>query len=226
MKKIISIIPIISIIAIISFAPPSQTYAAWWNPLSWFSQSKQVEEQQPQSAASSNAALKPQTVSENVEAAERQKLVTPLNNTQPSDAKTIEALKAEVATLKSSLDNLYKAHNELLKYTTEIVAVIRGEIKNTPQTPIGSTLETKVTSLNTRVTELERKTGLLQEDVFNTSNELARQTMLSGLSGVGASDLKQTIEIVCRGAFGGVVCPPFSPSPSLKDRIEKLERGY
>src|SRR3989344_1495954 len=107
MKKLVITTLIFAFIVLLS---PNQSYAAWWNPLSWFSRDKetQVQEQKPTQETA--------PISE--------------PRTQDTDnSKTIEELRAEVATLKASLDNLYAAHtnlvndhNALLEYTKTIAA--------------------------------------------------------------------------------------------------------
>jgi len=145
------------------FVTPSQIYAAWWNPLSWFSKNQQIEDQkQSQNTTSSDAISEPQTANQNV--------VAPVK-TQSSDAKTIEDLKAEVATLKASLDNLYTAHNNLvndhnalLKYVNTIVV----PSKNIGAASDNSNLETKITSLETKITSLDKKLDNVCAQIFSS----------------------------------------------------------
>lgn len=131
MKKLVLTILILTFVLLTS---PNQSYAAWWNPLSWFASKEQVKEQKADEQKSKEEIA-----------------ITPPPQTQTNNSDTSENLRAEVATLKVNLDSLYKAHNELLKYTTEIVAVIRSEIKNTPQAPVGNNLETRVMSLEEKL---------------------------------------------------------------------------
>lgn len=241
MKKIIQIFPIVAIITILSFALPSQTYAVWWNPLSWFSKDKQVEKQKPQTEEVKNNNSTTTSAEIKEEQNKASAITTPQNN--PSDVKTIKDLKTEIATLKASLGSLYKAHNNLvndhnalLEYTKSIATANKGSSAQPVDT---SNFEWRITNLknqiegggriiglNSRVTELERKTGLLVEDSFNASNELAKQTMLFGLRITPLERMANTIEIICRRTFGGVVCPLVSTSLSIEDRIKKLEGGY
>ncbi|MBI2122475.1 MAG: hypothetical protein HYT98_05180 [Candidatus Sungbacteria bacterium] len=143
MKKFILIVFIFTLTLLVA---PSQTYAAWWNPLSWFSKNQRIEEQkQPQNATSSNTASEPQNI------------VVPANNPQPSDAKTIEDLRAEVVTLKASLDNLYTAHNNLVNDHNALLKYVNTTIssgKDIGATTNNSNLETKLTNLETKLNDV------------------------------------------------------------------------
>lgn len=139
------IILAIAIIIFLGFS--TQTQAVWYD---WFWKGKKEipVETKNQSESKSSAIQVAPTKSE------------PISNTQKSVTE-IESLKSEVATLKVSLDNLYKAHsrlleshNKLLKYTTEVIASIRSELKNTTQAPTGSNLEAKVTSLEKKIEDV------------------------------------------------------------------------
>ncbi|MEK6839836.1 MAG: hypothetical protein AABX72_02765 [Nanoarchaeota archaeon] len=152
MKKIVSIIPIIAIIAVISFALPSQTYAAWWNPFSWFSQNKQIEEQG-----------QPQTTNQNIEATENQNTVAPLNNTPSSDAKTIEALKADIVLLTNGMSELLKAHNNLVNEHNALVKSVNAISSNKN---VGAT--TNNSALDGRVTDLENKLNNVCRKIFSS----------------------------------------------------------
>ena len=111
-KVFIKFLVLLFVVTSIALVAPSQTYAAWWNPFSWFSKDKQVEEQKPQTEEAKNNS----STTTNTEIKEEQKkaatITAPQNNS--SDAKTIEDLKAEVASLKTNLDRLYKAHADLV----------------------------------------------------------------------------------------------------------------
>lgn len=147
MKKIISVIYIIVIIAVLSFVLPSQTYAAWWNPLSWFYQNKQTSD---------------------------------TYDTQPSDVKTIEDLKTEVATLKASLGTIYDAlrdiqtaHNNLVKSVNAIVSSNKNI--NTA---------TNNSNLDGRVIDLESKLYNVCRQVFSSLGGFGRDNCPStGLIG-------------------------------------------
>lgn len=147
MKKLV---PSIFIFALVLFVAPSQTYAAWWNPISWFSSGNQIEEQnQSQNATSSNATQETQTANQDVGKVEQKNTPVSSNNTQSSDTKTIEELRTEVATLKASLDNLYTAHNALLKYVNATIS----SDKSIGATTNNSNLETKVTNLEKKLND-------------------------------------------------------------------------
>ena len=137
-KKIISIIPIVVIIAVISLALPSQTYAAWWNPLSWFSNEVQVKEQN-----------QPQATDQNIEATEKQNTIAPLNNIPSSDAKTLEALRADIVLLTNGMSELQRAHNNLVKSVNAIIL----SNKNVGATTSNSDLESRVTSLEKKLND-------------------------------------------------------------------------
>lgn len=155
MKKIILTI---LILAVALLASPSQSYAAWWNPLSWFSTNQHIEEQnKPQDATSSGTASESQTANQDAEAAKKQNVVAPANSTQSSDAKTIEDLKAEVATLKTSLDNLYTAHNNLVNDHNALLKYVNTTIssgKNIGATTNNSNLETKLANLEKELNDV------------------------------------------------------------------------
>lgn len=143
MKKLILTTLILAFALLVS---PSQSYAAWWNPLSWFSKNQQIEERkQPQNTTSSN------TVSE------LQNVVAPMKNSQPSNAKTIEDLKAEVAALKASLDNLYTAHSNLVNDHNALLKYVNATIssgKNVGATTNNSNLETKLANLENELRDV------------------------------------------------------------------------
>jgi len=216
MKKLVSAI---FILALVLFVAPSQTYAAWWNPISWFSSENQIEEQnQSQNATSSDAVSKIQTVNQGVGAVEKQTVISPVKNSKSSDAKTIEDLKAEVATLKTNLDSLYKAHNELLKYTTETVTVIRSEIKNTPQAVVGNNLESL-------------KIAALEEELRNYKSYMVKDLQARfSYTNPKIDELERTVDDICGWIFSGlsISCPSvrLGSGRNLEDRIEKLERAY
>ncbi|MFA5773156.1 MAG: hypothetical protein WC908_00590 [Candidatus Paceibacterota bacterium] len=150
MKKIISIVSIIVIITVLSFALPSQTYAVWWNPFSWSSENKQAEEQE-----------QPPTTDQNTEETEKQNTIAPFNNIPSSDAETIEALKIEVATLKTSLDNLYKAHNSLVEDHNVLLKYVNATVSPSKSVSVitdNSSLEKKVTDLENKLYNVCRRT--------------------------------------------------------------------
>lgn len=214
MKKLVSSI---FIFALVLFVAPSQTYAVWWNPISWFSSESQIEEQnQSQNATSSDTVSKSQTADQNVGAVEQQNTPVPLSNIQSSDAQTVKDLKADIVLLTNALSELLKAHNNLVNSHNALSKSVNATVssnKNVGATTNNSNLEIKVTSLTTRVTELERKTGLLSENIFSTSQSDKEISVLEG-----------KVEDICGGVFT-FGCSPRG-YPSLEDRIEKLERAY
>lgn len=163
MKKII---PTVLILTFALLASPSQTYAAWWNPASWFSNDIKIEEQkQPQNATSSGTDSKQQTANQNVGAIEKQDVIAPVNNPQSSDTKTIAELKAEVATLKTNLDSLYKAHNGLVEDHNALQKYVNATISSNKN--IGTA--TNNSNLEGRVTDLEGKLNDACSHIFNGS---------------------------------------------------------
>lgn len=161
MKKLVSAI---FILAFVLFVAPGQSYAAWWDFPSWFSKNQQ----QPQNATSSDMASGSQTVDQGVEKVEQKNALAPSNNTKFSDAKTIENLRAEVATLKTNLDNLEKRFSNLQKSTTPQPA--SGE-SDASQRIVA--LEKRVDALSSpdtsRLTKLEQKVAGLLNISTNTA---------------------------------------------------------
>ena len=156
MKKIILIIPIIAVIVVLSFVSPSQTHAAWWNPLSWFSKENQIDEQNQKNGQE----LQTRSVSEEI---------APDPSNAQSEMSEIENLRAEIATLKNNLDTLYIAHNnlvadhnELLKYTNTIAA----SNKSSGVTTVSS-------NLDIRVTDLEKKLNDVCAQIFSSIGGLS-----------------------------------------------------
>ena len=128
MKKIISIVSVITIVAVISFALPNQTYAAWWNPFSWSSKNQQA-------TTSGNTA-------------------SGIANSQPSDIKTTEYLEIEISALKTSLDNLYKAHDKLVNDHNALLKSVNAAAstgKSVSATTNSSNLETRVAALEKKL---------------------------------------------------------------------------
>jgi len=225
MKKL----TILSILFIsLAFLTPMQASAAWWNPVSWFSKSQPAEEREQSPSDNSNsAASEPQTANQNVEATEKLNTVAPVANPQPSDVKTIESLKVEIATLKTNLDNLYKAHNSLvndhntlLKSTTDLEKRF-STLQNQPATNNVSS------DILYRVSELERKEKFISDEIYGDSGLNIKVTRLQSLSGL--ERLESKLGDVCGWVFGLQYkgCP-FDPNPtnSINDRLKKLERAY
>jgi|SRR3989338_3058101 len=195
MKKFISIVFILTLTL---FVVPSQTYAAWWNPVSWFSKNQQVEEQkQQQNDTLSNTAPELPTANQNSKEVEKPSTVAPSDNIQSSDAKTIDDLKTEVATLKTNLDNLYKAHNNLVNDHNALLKYVNATIlsgKNAGTATSNSNLEAMITSLE------------------NKLNDVCAQ-IFSSFGVLSANRCPSPRFII--GGWG-----------TLEDRIRKLEGGY
>ncbi len=205
------------IVGFLAFTAPSTTYAAWWNPLDWFSKTETTREQplpqrdEQQSnipAESVEVSTKTDTPAPTVA---QQPVAAPIVN-DSQNAETITALRAEVATLKASLDNLYAAHsglvndhNALLEYTKSIAA------QKTPTTVVQ---QVDTSAIERRVSELERKAKLVSDELY----------------GGGSSNVESTLNSICAWVFGSSIisgCPSSNPNGigSIDSRLEKLERG-
>jgi len=157
MKKYLSVL----ILAV--FIIPSIALASWWNPISWFSNDDQVGERKQQLPTTTPES---QIQNTNTETTKEQQQLTPVANTQ-SEIKTIEELQTEVATLKANLDNLYKAHNDLVqdfKGLIGITTAFRNEIQNIKNTKTNNTLSPDISS---RVSELEKKLNTVCDNAFS-----------------------------------------------------------
>lgn len=168
----------VSILAIsLAFTAPMQASAAWWNLTSWFAKNQQVEEQkQSQNATSSDMTSGSQIVDQSVGKVEQKDALAPLNNTKSSDAKTIEDLRAEVATLKTSLDNLEKRFNGLQK-ARFAATLVQPLTEKTDLSPRIITLERRVDAsqgLETRIKGLEQKVAELSNISTNTNSSQAK----------------------------------------------------
>ena len=128
------------------------------DPFSWYSTENQVKELKQQLSATTS---EPQRQNVNTEAAKEQSHLASAGNGNQidaqSDARIIHDLKAEVATLKVSLDNLYKAHdglvndhNALLKYTTSIAS----PASSNKNVGVSSNVESRVTKLERELDEV------------------------------------------------------------------------
>ncbi len=166
MKKLVSVT---FILAFVLFVAPSQSYAAWWDFPSWFSKSQQ----QPQNATSSDIVSESQIVNQGVEKVEQKNALAPSNNTKSSDAKTIEELRTEVATLKTNLDSLEKRFSNLQKSTVPQPASGESDV---PQRVVA--LEKRVDALSnpdtSRLTKLEQKVAELSNISTNTGSTQAK----------------------------------------------------
>jgi len=128
---------------IIATLIPQLALASWWNPISWFSEKKQSEEQKPKEEIS--------TVSE--------------SQTQYTDSTKTEAgLKAEVATLKASLDSLYTAHNNLVNDHNALLKYVNATVS--PNKNVSAT--TSNSNLDIKVTDLEKKLNNVCRQVFSS----------------------------------------------------------
>lgn len=181
-------------------ATPTTTYAAWWNPFSWFSKRDTAQEQSyqletPEGTPSEVIGTTPNEGTAQVTNTEKQQPASPSTVSSDSqDAETIAALKAEVASLRASLDTLYASHNRLiddhnalLEYTKSIVAT-----NKTTGSAINSTLDI-------RVSDLEKKLNDACAQIFSSIGTLSSNR-----------------------------CPTsqFQIKESLESRIKKLEGGY
>jgi hypothetical protein len=192
MKKFVLIVFILTFFLLIA---PSQSYAAWWNPISWFSKKNQIEEQKAEETTISEL----QTRGVNNKAEKKQSPVVPTTNPQ-SELKTIEDLRAEVATLKTSLDNLYKAHNNLVNDHNALLEYTKSIAGRKPA--LGSSnsdLEKRISVLNLTVEELDNKLTNICRQIFSSPIGTPSQVCPSSLP-IGVS--------------------------TLESRIRKLEGGY
>lgn len=182
MKKLVSAIFILTFVL---FVAPSQSYAAWWDLSSWFSKNQQ----QPQNATSSDMASGTQIIDQGVGKVEQKDVLASSNNTKSSDAKTIEDLKAEVATLKTSLDSLEKRLGSLQNSTVtqpvsggsdvaqRLTALEKrvGELPN----PVTNDDTLRITKLEKKVAELSNistNTGLTQAKNYDSQiSEMAKR---------------------------------------------------
>ena len=191
---------IVAMLLLVSVATvaPTMIYAAWWNPLSWFNKEKPADEQKPNMGEVKDTNQESQPTDTTKTEKDTANIVVPPSNSR--DAKTIEGLRAEIATLKASLDSLYTAHNNLVKdhntlleYTKSIAA-----IKPSSGGSNGD-LEKKVLSLNLTVEELGNKLTRVCRQIFSSSIGTPSQ-----------------------------ICPTSLPigASTLENRIKKLEGGY
>lgn len=136
------------------------TYAAWWNPFSWFTKDEPTEEQKPKEEMD---VVKPETKETQNEAS----VVTP-SQSNATDAKTIEDLRAEIATLKASLNNLYKAHNKLVNDHNALLKYVKAiaVTNKITCTAINSTLDT-------RVSDVEKKLNDVCGQIFSSIGSLS-----------------------------------------------------
>jgi len=160
MNKKINIGLVTLLVAIILV--PQITFASWWNPLSWFSKEKQVEEQK-----------------------QKEKTTTiPESETQYTDnIETNVDLKAEVATLKANLDSLYTAHNNLVNDHNALLKYVNVTVS--PNKSVG--VITDNSSLERKVTDLENKLYNVCRRIFSSLGGLGRDNCpSSGLLGTEA----------------------------------------
>lgn len=180
--------------------------------------------------------IESQATSTEIKVSQEQKPVAPPANTQ-SDTKTIESLKAEIATLKTNLDNLYKAHNglvnkynELLKYTTDLEKQYNASQN---KSTVANTVSPDVLY---RISELERKLKLTFDELYgdglNKGLNLRVSSLESFRNNSTAAELKlreleQEINNICHWAFNSFGnCPTIIIGGNLEKRIKILEGGY
>ena len=202
-KTISSLFAGLIIVAAISLAIPNQAHAAWWNPLSWFGKNQSVEqpEQEKRDETKEEIITEKQTPEQKTGVVAEQNTVAPAITSQPSsDTKTIEDLKSEISTLKTSLDNLYAAHNRLVNDHNSLLEYTKSIVASKPSSGgSNSDLEKKVSSLNLTFEELSNKLTSVCRQVFSSSIGTPSQVCPSSLP-IGAS--------------------------TLESRIKKLEGGY
>jgi len=143
---------------------PSQSHAAWWNFPSWFSENQQ----QQLSATSSDIVSGVQAVNQGVVKTGKKEVISPLNNSKSSDAKTIEDLRVEVATLKTSLDNLEKRFSDLQKGTSARFSAEESDIS--PRVIALERVADASQSLETRIKGIEQKVTGLSNVSANTGS--------------------------------------------------------
>ena len=190
MKKIILILTVIMVLGI-----SSRTQASWYD---WFLGVKKD--------TSVDSEIKDKSNTENKGMSEESKLILGIQK----PISEIDSLKAEVATLKTNLDSLYKAHNLLVNtytsFLSEFDSKYNGLLKNLD--------DEKVLGLNERVVKLEQK-------IDATANLTIPNPPRFNIS----SEQKIT-DNICEWVFGGFSgCPSFRGGLSIEDRIEDLERN-
>lgn len=157
------------VLAVSIFIVPQIAFAAWWDFPSWFSKNQQ----QPQNATSSDMTSGSQIVNQDVGKVEQKNAVAPSNNIKSSDAKTIEDLRAEVATLKTNLDSLEKRFSNLQKSTAPQPALGESDVSQRV-----AALEKRVDALadpdTSRLTKLEKKVAELSNISTNTGSTQAK----------------------------------------------------
>lgn len=217
MKKLVSVT---FILAFVLFVAPNQSYAAWWDFPSWFSKNQQ----QPQNATSSDMASESQIVNQDVEKVEQKNALAPSNNAKSSDAKTIEELRAEVATLKINLDNLENRFNNLQKNTA-----IQPTSGGTDVSQRIATLERKSDALTNLILDGDTSRIFKLEQRVNALSSISTSVGSNNTVDRKLSDLESTLDKLCSWTIGSSVlsgCPLFGPTFSIDQRLEKLERGY
>lgn len=236
MKKYISTILIATFIFL---SIPAIIHAAWWNPVSWFSKDKQVERQEQPQSPVLGTAPESQAVNQEDKKLEKINTAAPSTNGQFSDTKMTEDLKTEVATLKASLNNLYKAHNNLVNdYNTLLGKITNlqtntsGGVSDVLQRVIaleqGKTDTLNILTITNRVSELERKEKITSDQLYGDRGINIKIGNLES-SASRITNLEQKMNTVCNEIFGYYIidCPPFSNSTkSVQDRLKKLETGY
>lgn len=207
---------IVSALILSAILIPQIALASWWNPSSWFT-NKQEQSQginlnnvasEPQITGQNNEFVKKQSI--NTQTAKGESPITTIANNQ-SEEKTINELRADVATLKISLDSLYKAHNSLVKNYDNFLGEF--ELKN--KGLLKELDDAQIIGLNQRVRNLENKTSS-NFSIPNSSDLEAR-----------VKNLENTMDNVCQNIFSGLIgCPSALIGTNLENRIRTLERGY
>lgn len=201
MKKIASTT---FILAFVLFVAPNQSYAAWWDFPSWLSKNQQ----QLQNTTSSDIAPEAQIVDQNIEKVEHKNVLAPSNNTKSSDAKTIEDLRSEVATLKTSLNNLERRFSDLQKSTA--IQPASGELDISQRV---TTLEDRMDALS----NLGQKITTLTSLSSNVNNTVIDRRL---------DNLESTLNKLCSWLGAPLLsgCPSLFPTSSIEGRLKILER--
>lgn len=248
MKKVISVITL-ALLIVISLSLFTQAQAAWYDWLGW-SKIKSVfikEKGEDKKETPVEVETKNQDESKPDTIKTTPKEYKPTPNIQKSDAET-NSLRVEIATLKANLDNLYKAHselvedhNQLLKYTSENIEWLKStKSSNTGVEP----LKSEVALLKTNLDNLYKAHSGLVEDhnklLKYTADEISDLTsrynnLVNAVSELSiprtttintsdleskVSNLESKVKDICKLTFSGLL---FGDCPSAVLLRESLE---
>jgi len=232
MKKII-----LALIIIIFLSFSTQTQAAWYDWFGW-SKIKSVfikenigdKKETPAETKNQNQSEPKPDTTQTIPEEPKQ-----ATNTQNSSAE-VESLKAEITTQKTNLDNLYKAHgqlvedhNKLLKYTSDEILNLTNRYNNLLEAH--NNLIQKHNNLVNSVSRLSvpriTDTSNLEKKVSNLENKASTlESKISNLESITAKICKNVFSY-SRLLFSGCEgLSDFLITSTLESRIEKLERGY